>query len=346
MGLFDLISWAAHEYSLVGWGDFNCFLSDEERHGSQTNRNLDMEEFNEAVADSGLIDLGCHGDSLHTWVRSGLQERLDRIFVNASWGDKFPKSQVNHLSRVHSDHAPLSMQAFLHLVKPPMAFRYQKMWARNPSFLDIVRQTWEGLTGERGMINLQYKLLKVKQKIRWWNKNIFGNIFDKLKEAKDKVMMAEKLYDSSPNIPNRLALKQAIDELTLATRTKEDFWHQNFHCKWIVVGERNTKYFHSLVKQKRIHSRINSIMDNFLLLSEDAEIQKSGSQFFENHLSNEDGATRGLVNQVGLRGVLRDHNGNILREFFDHAFGCSDSFTAECLARQKGILLLKQHGIY
>ncbi|KAK6119247.1 hypothetical protein DH2020_047010 [Rehmannia glutinosa] len=81
-------------------GDFNCFLHDHERQGSNTNRALDMKEFGQMVSNCGLIDVGFEGESMHTWVRNGLKKRLDRIFVNPNWGDLFPKSIVHHLPRV------------------------------------------------------------------------------------------------------------------------------------------------------------------------------------------------------------------------------------------------------
>ncbi|KAK6134014.1 hypothetical protein DH2020_032256 [Rehmannia glutinosa] len=280
--LWDTLRTLANQRANSPWlvgGDFNCFLSDSERHGGNTDRTLDMEEFSEMVTDSGLIDLGYEGDNNHTWVRNTLQERLDRIFVNTSWGDVFNKSMVSHLPRIHSDHAPLYLQASSQqIIKVPSAFRYHKMWARHPTFLTQIQQIWDPPTGMQGMPNLAHKLVRVKQRLKWWNKNTSGNIFENLKEAEQKVATA-KLYDSNPSTPHLISLKQAIAELTLATTIEEDFWHQKSVCKWVVEGERNTKYFHNMVNQKRIKSKIFSIMDNGNLLTLDADIQKSAALF-------------------------------------------------------------------
>ncbi|KAK6128178.1 hypothetical protein DH2020_038080 [Rehmannia glutinosa] len=278
--LFDHKPW------LVG-GYFNCFLTEDERIGSNTDRHLDMEEFGQMVSDSGLIDIGYEGDNMHTWTRSGLQERLDRIFINHTWADNFPKSAVNHLPRANSDHAPLFCHVYLSVNKPPVTFRYMNMWTRHHTFLDTVSNVWTAPTGLNGFLNLHCKLQRVKNKLIWWNKNVFGNIFDKLSEAHSKVAAAEKEYDSNPS-PNLLAaLNHVKAKLVLATRIEEDFWHKKSSCKWIIEGDRNTKYFHNLVKQKRVRSRIHSITEGGNTFTSDVDIQRSCIQFFTDYMAND-----------------------------------------------------------
>lgn len=41
---------------------------------------------------------------------------------------------------------------------------------------------------------------------------------------------------------------------------EEAFWKQKAACRWLIEGERNTKFFHSLVKKKRNRSFIHRIM--------------------------------------------------------------------------------------
>ncbi|KAK6151841.1 hypothetical protein DH2020_014476 [Rehmannia glutinosa] len=146
---------------IVG-GDFNCFLSLDERIGSHTDRTLDMKEFGQMVSDTALIDMGYEGDIQYIWSRSALKERLDRIFVNNVWSDAFPKSTVNHLPRLKSDHSPLFFKACLTLVKPPASFRYMNMWARHHNFLNNVAEVWNCPTSFYGLTNLSHKLIRVK----------------------------------------------------------------------------------------------------------------------------------------------------------------------------------------
>ncbi|KAK6137271.1 hypothetical protein DH2020_028986 [Rehmannia glutinosa] len=239
------------------------------------------------VGDCGLLDAGFIKGPIHTWVRNSLKERLDRFFINTEWGDIFRKSDVSHLARVKSDHAPLLFHGYTTLNKTPSSFRYLKMWSRHHNFLDVVKEAWTGRTGAHGMHNLHFKLIRTKQKLQWWNRNIFGNIFDKLHVAENHVSEAEQRYDSEPSSANLTALNRTIAELVLATKIEEDYWHQKSSCKWIVEGERNTKYFHNLVKYKRIKSRIHSVLDNGVNLTEDSDIQKSCVNYFSQAMAND-----------------------------------------------------------
>ncbi|KAK6160616.1 hypothetical protein DH2020_003997 [Rehmannia glutinosa] len=287
--LWDDLRESSADYINNPWvigGDFNCFLHPEERVGSSTNRFSDMAEFGQMVSDCGINDAGFEG-AMHIWSRNGLQERLDRIFVNSKWTDLFPKFNVKHLARIKSDHAPLLLTAHLSVKKPPYAFRYFKMWTRHHSFTDTVAEVWKHPTGFHGMLNLHHKLIRVKQKLKWWNKQVFGNIFQKLSEAEAKVVAAEKRYDANPNPTSRIALNLAIVELVLATKIEEDYWHQKATCKWIVEGERNTQYFHNLVKQKRIRGRIHSVIDNGVTINSEDDLQKSCVNHFSYVMAND-----------------------------------------------------------
>ncbi|KAK6152573.1 hypothetical protein DH2020_012212 [Rehmannia glutinosa] len=174
--------------SLVG-GDFNCFLSPDDRIGSNSNRTLDMIEFGQMISDCGIVDADFEGNNMNTWVRNGLMERLYIILLNGPWDGFFPKSSVIHLPRVQSDHAILLFQASLTITRSLTAFRYMKMWARHQSFLSTVAQVLEAPIGLSRLLNLHHKLVMVKQKLKWWNKNVFGNIFAKLKEAETSVSL-------------------------------------------------------------------------------------------------------------------------------------------------------------
>ena len=60
---------------LVG-GDFNTFVSEDERKGSSNNRTREMLDFVEAICDCQLMDVGADGPKF-TWSRGEIFERLD-----------------------------------------------------------------------------------------------------------------------------------------------------------------------------------------------------------------------------------------------------------------------------
>ena len=56
-------------------------------------------------------------------------------------------------------------------------------------------------------------------------------------------------------------LSEALKELSTALKTEEMFWRQKSRILWLRKGDRNSKYFHALVKQRRARNRITQLLD-------------------------------------------------------------------------------------
>ncbi|XP_075489728.1 uncharacterized protein LOC142528576 [Primulina tabacum] len=176
---------------LVG-GDFNVVRNSSECLGSSGGRLLPMEEFNQFILDSGLVDAGFEGSSF-TWTNKTIWKRLDRVFVSVDWGDHFHSIRVEHLIRTVSDHCPLFVSVPV-FASGPSSFRFQSMWLRHHGFLQTVRLNWNLPCHLNGMHRLFVKLKRLKSHLKWWNKSVFGDLFAKLAEAEQAVRIAEADY--------------------------------------------------------------------------------------------------------------------------------------------------------
>ncbi|XP_042006112.1 uncharacterized protein LOC121754887 [Salvia splendens] len=220
---------------LVG-GDFNIFLLEEERRGSTTDRHGEMMDFADAVADCQLLDPGFDGPPF-TWTRSGLWERLDRVLLGEHWTTVFAATRVTHLPRISSDHAPLLVRCQLTTQIPRPSFRFQNMWVRHHTFRDEITRVWAAETGFFGMLNLQFKLSRVKNFLKGWNREVFGNIFERLREAEEAVTVAQAAYDGDPTGAHRSELSRCTAFYVLCTRMEEDFWKQKAAIRWAAGGQ-------------------------------------------------------------------------------------------------------------
>ena len=52
---------------------------------------------------------------------------------------------------------------------------------------------------------------------------------------------------------------EAQQNLDRALRQEEKSWYQKSHCKWLREGDRNTSFFHNMVKQRWRHNSIQAI---------------------------------------------------------------------------------------
>ncbi|XP_012845740.1 PREDICTED: uncharacterized protein LOC105965715 [Erythranthe guttata] len=127
----------------------------------------------------------------------------------------------------------------------------------------------------------------VVEKLQWWNWNVFGDVFKNKERAKATILEAEHIYDLDRSPENRANLKKATAELTLMLNIEEDFWKQKAACRWATDGERNSKFFHSLVKKKRCVNRIHYISHGDSVLTSAQEIKDSGVDFFSKLLTDD-----------------------------------------------------------
>ncbi|XP_073149021.1 uncharacterized protein [Henckelia pumila] len=269
---------------LVG-GDFNVVRDASECLGSSGGRQLPMDEFNHFVLDSALVDAGFEGSSF-TWTNKSIWKRLDRVFVSVDWGDHFNSIRVEHLSRTVSDHCPLLLSAPVFAWGPSL-FRFQSMWTRHPGFLQTVRLNWNMPCALQGMPRLFAKLKRLKGHLKWWNRDVFGNRFDKIAEAERSVRLAEAACEADSSEHSWTLLSRCNEELSRVTAMEADFWKQKAACNWLEDGERNTKLFHNMVKKKNVVNKIFRIWEDGNCLTSPGLIKQSGAAYFERLLTGD-----------------------------------------------------------
>ncbi|XP_073154233.1 uncharacterized protein [Henckelia pumila] len=269
---------------LVG-GDFNVVRDASECLGSSGGRQLPMDEFNDFILESALVDAGFEGSSF-TWTNRNIWKRLDRVFVSVDWSDHFHSIRVEHLSRSVSDHCPLLVSAPV-FARGPSSFRFQSMWVRHPGFLQTVRLNWNTPCLLQGMPKLFAKLKRLKGHLKWWNRDVFGNVFDRIAEAEKSVRLAEAACEANPSEHCWNLLSRCNEDLARITAMEADFWKQKAAFKWLEDGERNTKLFHNMVKKKHVANKIFRIWEDGTCLTSPTLIQQSGAVYFQRLLTGD-----------------------------------------------------------
>ncbi|EOY02242.1 Uncharacterized protein TCM_016767 [Theobroma cacao] len=271
---------------MVG-GDFNSIVSTVERLNGAAPHVGSMEDFASTLFDCGLVDAGFEGNSF-TWTNNHMFQRLDRVVYNPEWAQCFSSTRVQHLNLDGSDHCPLLISCNTASQKGPSTFRFLHAWTKHHDFLPFITKSWQTPLQGSGLSTFWFKQQRLKRDLKWWNKHIFGDIFEKLRLAEEEAKKREIEFQHNPSLTNRNLMHKAYTKLNRQLSIEELFWQQKFSVKWLVEGESNTKFFHMRMRKKRVRSHVFQIQDSEGNVFDDTHsIQKSATDFFRNLMQAE-----------------------------------------------------------
>jgi hypothetical protein len=129
-------------------GDFNEIVDHSEKKGTVIHPRRQMNNFQRALEDARLHDLGFKGPKF-TWNngRSGREftlERLDRAMANMEWCDTWQEAGMEVMVCYSSDHLPLflSMTKQVARGRKWRPFRYEVGWSKNRDVKKIIKEAW------------------------------------------------------------------------------------------------------------------------------------------------------------------------------------------------------------
>lgn len=162
-------------------------------------------------------------------------------------------------------------------------FRFEAAWLKHEGFKDLLSASWnrEMRTPEA------LALLKVK--LKKWNKEVFGD----LKQRKEKLMndikgIQEELERNPTDalLGREAALQKEFD---VVLEQEEVLWYQKSCEKWVVLGDRNTNYYHTstIVRSKR--NKIEMLKDeDGRWIDQSEELEKLAIAYYRRLYSTED----------------------------------------------------------
>ena len=167
-------------------GDFNVVRNIGEKRNSLSNTRS-MRTFDELIGELANPPL-CNAQ----FIWSNFREhpiccRLDRFLLSKGFIEMFSYFRQEAVVRCISDHSPVILST-----NPPSwgptPFRFENMWLEHKLFKTNVSEWWQqdSSYGRPGY-KLLRKLRNLKQKLSWWNKEVFGDLRVEKKKLEKRI---------------------------------------------------------------------------------------------------------------------------------------------------------------
>ncbi|RVW27976.1 hypothetical protein CK203_094127 [Vitis vinifera] len=226
-------------------GDFNITLFQREK-SNQRRINSAMRRFAEIVDDLGLVDLPLQGGEF-TWNgghNNQVWARLDIFLVSPSWLDQFSGVTQSRLPWPISDHFPIILVGG-GIRRGSTPFRFENMWLKVEGFKDLIHSWWQGIE-VRGSTSfkLAAKMKEIKQKLKVWNREIFGRLDCNKSSALQQVDFWDRM-ESERSL--------TMEETKLKKEAKENYKKIKINGEWLSeeqeVREGIANAFHQLLSE-------------------------------------------------------------------------------------------------
>ena len=121
------------------------------------------------------------------------------------------------------------------------------MWMSHPLFLKVVNDSWikDG--------SLKENVEKFTADVKIWNKEVFGDIFQRKKWVEARLRGIQSNIVEGPNEYLLNLESQHRKEYFEIVQQEKELWLVKSRYNWLIQGDRNTRFFHTstLIRKRR-----------------------------------------------------------------------------------------------
>lgn len=139
--------------------------------------------------------------------------------------------------------------------------------------------TRERNTSKRGVAEAK----GIETCVEKWQRDTLGNTDEVIKRLEEEL---ERLHEEWQQIENteevKMKIVKKIADLWKAYRLQEKEWYQKFRVKWIVEGDKNTRYFHTMESVRKKCNFMGRIEIEGKIYENSEKIKKGVANHFKN----------------------------------------------------------------
>ncbi|CAN1218975.1 Transposon TX1 uncharacterized 149 kDa protein [Linum perenne] len=258
-------------------GDFNAVIAPHEKQGKHPPRNDSTNAFKDFITNNHLLDMGYRGN-MFTWSNNqegedNVKVRLDRGLCSVAWRTLFDKAVIYHETIIGSDHAPLRLELHESNTQSRAPFRFDERWLQEQDFSDTILNAWMTNANCQDNLKTLHKIIH-----RWKRQNQINSRHRLLEIQRELKEVQSGVFDEDAATTQRIFLRELND----TWRKEEQFWKQRSRVGWLREGDRNTKFFHASVIQRKLKNSINKLKDeNDTWVEDHSQLQNHVTEFFK-----------------------------------------------------------------
>jgi hypothetical protein len=247
--------------------------------------------------------------------RDNVKARLDRVFGDDRFLQRFGATHVKHLQTSESDHCALLVEVAGRPRQRPnkvlKPFQYENMWHRDPSYVEQVNSAWAKCGP--GLRGVQTSLRNMQSSLQLWDKEVFGSVRNNLKKLQFQLeAVRRRSWRSSPSREEQ-ALLGRISELLAR---EEVMLRQRSRIQWLAAGDRNTDYFHSKCRERARQSWIHFLtLEDGSTCSDQDVLKSQAKSLYKNLFEAQDDCNLNAILQFVLEKVSTEMNNFLCRPF-------------------------------
>ena len=184
--------------------------------------------------------------------------------MDTDWEARFPLVSVRALERTEglSDHAPILLTTGMPTPPCKPRFKFELGWLHREGFHELVKRIWERpVVGDTPIKRWNNKIRALRIYLGGWARHTSGLLRKEKLRLSSIIDALEALAEVRLLSKQEIELKSQSSAHTVKLLHEEELkWYQRSKTQFILQGDSNTRYFHSIAngrhRKKRIHSLV------------------------------------------------------------------------------------------
>lgn len=227
------------------------------------------------------------------------------------WFQEFERARCQHIDTLASDHSILLLDTNPGIGRKKKRFYFDKRWLHKEGIQEVVEQAWNKEEHGSKMFKVTRKIRNCRIELLKWRNKVQSNSRSKINDLKQEL---DRVRNSDSDKRNG-EVRELKKQLAEAYKEEEIFWSQKARISWLREGDKNTKYFHSYVKGRRVSNNLSKIQreDGSWTNNEDELVTEIAVYFKELFTSGGRGEMTEILSGIP-HSITQEMNDNLIKE--------------------------------